>query len=58
MQRKKIKLTLSWSCLSLLHALAVLGELPKLKRGMGLAFSADFLHTFSIKIYLIKFPVK
>ena len=28
--------------------MAVLGYLPNLKRGLGLAFSANFLHDFSI----------
>ena len=35
-----------------LHAMAVLAYLPKLKRGLGLAFGAHFLHDFSIKYYL------
>ena len=29
--------------------MAVSGHLPKLKRGLGLAFGAHFLHDFSIK---------
>ena len=29
--------------------MAVLGYLPKLKEGLGLAFGAHFLHDFSIK---------
>ena len=33
--------------------MAVLGYLPKLKRDLGLAFGAQFLHDFSIKIHLI-----
>ena len=35
--------------------MTALGYLPKLKRGLGLAFAAYFLHNFSIKIipYLI-----
>ena len=35
--------------------MAVLGYLSKLKRGLGLAFGAHFLHNFSIKniFYLI-----
>ena len=36
-----------------LHAMAVLCYLPKLKRGLGLAFGAYFLHDFSIKMFLI-----
>ena len=43
---------------SLLHVLPVLGNLPKVRRVMGLAFSADFLHTFCIKMFLIKYPIK
>ena len=30
--------------------MAVLGYLPKLLKGLGLAFAAHFLHDFSIKI--------
>ena len=33
--------------------MAVLGYLAKLKRGLGLAFGAQFLHDFSIKMFLI-----
>ena len=32
--------------------MAVLGYLAKLKRGLGLAFAAYFLHDFSIKMLL------
>ena len=32
--------------------MAVLSYLAKLKRGLGLAFSAHFLHDFSIKMFL------
>ena len=62
--KEKLKLTFSWSLLkyhilkSLLHILAVLGYLPKLRKVMGLVSSVDFLHTFCIKIFLIKCPVK
>ena len=61
----KIKLTFSWSLLkhlvyglfskfeNILHALAVLGHLPKLRRVMGLVFSPEFLHSFSIKMLFI-----
>ena len=35
-----------------LHVMAVLGYLPKLKRGLGLAFGALFWHNFSIKMLL------
>ena len=54
--KEKIKLTFSWSLLkqlifkSLIHALVGLGYLPNLKRDIGLVFTADFLHTSSIKI--------
>ena len=37
----------------LLCAMAVLGYLAKLKRGLALAFGAHFLHDFSIKMFLI-----
>ena len=33
--------------------MAVLGYLPKLKRGLGLAFGAYCLHDLSIKMFLI-----
>ena len=33
--------------------MAVLGYLAKLKRDLGLAFGANFLHDFSIKMFLI-----
>ena len=36
-----------------LYEIAVLGYLEKLKRGLGLAFGAHFLHDFSIKMFLI-----
>ena len=36
-----------------LDAVAVLGYLPKLKRGKKLAFGAHFRHDFSIKMFLI-----
>ena len=32
--------------------MAVLGYLSKLKRGMGLAFGAHFMHGFSVKMFL------
>ena len=32
--------------------MAVLGYLAKLKRGLGLAFGAHFLHGFSVKMFL------
>ena len=32
--------------------MAVLGCLPKLKRGLGLAFGAHFLHDFSLQMFL------
>ena len=34
--------------------MAVLGYLPKLKRGLGLAFGAHFLHDFPIKMDMDK----
>ena len=36
-----------------MHAMAVLGYLPKFKSGLGLAFGANFLHDFSIKMFFI-----
>ena len=33
--------------------MTVLGYLPKLKRGLELAFGTYFLHDFSIKMFLI-----
>ena len=36
-----------------LYAMAVIGYLPKLKRGLGLDFGAHFLHDIFIKMFLI-----
>ena len=36
-----------------LHAMAVLDILPKLKRGLGPAFGVNFMHDFSMKMFLI-----
>ena len=41
-----------------LTCIGCLGYLPKLKRVMGIDFSADFLHTLSIKVILIKYHTK
>ena len=35
--------------------MAVSGYLTKLKRGLGLAFGANFLHDFSITMFHIKY---
>ena len=35
-----------------MHAMAVLGYLPKLGKGQGLAFGAQFVNDFSIKMFL------
>ena len=37
--------------------MAVLGHLPNLKRGLGLAFGTHFLHNFSIKIFFIEYSI-
>ena len=37
--------------------MAALGHLPKLKRGLGLAFGALFLHDFSIIVFLIYYSL-
>ena len=37
--------------------MVVLGYLAKLKRGLGLAFDAHFLHDFSVKLFLIEFSI-
>ena len=37
--------------------MAVLGYLPKLYRGLGLAFGAYSLHDFSIKMFSIKYSI-
>ena len=42
---------------NLLHAMAVLGYLPKLKMALGLLFSAYFKHTFSIKMFLTQYSI-
>ena len=41
-----------------MHVLAVLGYLPNLKRGLGLAFGAYFQHDFFIKMFLIQYSIK
>ena len=33
--------------------MAVLGDLPKLKRGVGLAFGTYFLYDFSMKMFFM-----
>ena len=41
-----------------MHAMTVLSYLPpKLKRGLGLAFGALFLHIFSVKIIVISYSI-
>ena len=37
--------------------MAVLGYLVKLKRGLGLAFGAHFLHGFSVKMFFTYFSI-
>ena len=62
--KKNVKLPFSWSLLkwliskSLIHALADLGYLPKLKKGVRLVYTSDFLHTSPIETFLIKYPIK
>ena len=54
---RKIKIFLIIFFKSFWHALAILGFLPKLKRDLGLAFGAHFLHTFSIKIFHTSYSI-
>ena len=44
---------MSYFQMNFLHAMAVLGYLPKLKRDHRLAFGTYFQHDFSIKMFLI-----
>ena len=37
--------------------MAILGYLPKLKRGLRLAFGAHFLHDSSIEVFLISYSI-
>ena len=37
--------------------MAVLGHLPTLKRGLGLAFGAYFLHDFTMKMFLFSYSI-
>ena len=37
--------------------MAALAYIAKLKKGLGLAFDAYFLHDFSIKMFLIKYSI-
>ena len=39
--------------MNFLHAMAVLGYLPKLKRGLELVFGAHFLHYFKIPCLIL-----
>ena len=68
--KEKMKLTFSWSPLKYLlysffwnfqksiACIGCFGLFTKIKRVMGLAFSADFLHTFSVKMFLFKYHIK
>ena len=49
-----LKFSFKASCFffKFLHAVAVLGYLPKLIRGLGIVFSAHFWHDFFIKEFL------
>ena len=40
-------------CTSDMYVIPVLGYLPKLKRGLELAFGAHFLHGFSMQMFFI-----
>ena len=44
---------MSYSEKNLLHAMTVLGYLPKIEGDLELNFGANFLHDFSIKMFLI-----
>ena len=46
-----------WAKNNFLNAMAVLGYLTKLKRGLGLAFGAHFLLDFSIKMFRIPYSI-
>ena len=37
--------------------MAALAYIAKLKKGLGLAFDAYFLHDFSIKMFLIQYSI-
>ena len=37
--------------------MTVLGCLPKLKRGLGLAFGAHFLDDFPIRVFFIEYSI-
>ena len=43
--------------MNLLHAMAVLGYLPKLEMGLGLAFGANLMHDFSMNMFLIYYSI-
>ena len=40
-----------------MHLLFCIVLFTIIKRGMSLVFSADFLYTFSIKLFLTKYPI-
>ena len=62
--KEKIKLSFSWSLLETTYfqkshtCIGCFGVFTKLKRHMELLSNAGFPHTFSIKMFLIKYPIK
>ena len=62
--KEKIKLSFSWAFLKTTYfqkshtCIGCFGLFTKLGRHMEVVFTAGFLHTFSIKMFLIKYPVK
>ena len=61
--KEKIKLPFSRSLLKITYfqkshtCVGCFGLLTKLKRCMELVFTAGFLYTFSIKMFLIRYPI-
>ena len=62
--KEKIKLTFSWYLLKASYfekshtCIGYFGLFTKLKRHMELVFTVGFLHTFSIKMFHIKYPIE
>ena len=48
---------MSYSEKNLLHAMTVLVYLPKIEGDLELNFGANFLHDFSIKMFLIQYSI-
>ena len=61
--KEKIRLPFSWSLLKITYfqkshtCVCCFGLFTKLKRRMALVFTTSFLHTFFMKMFIIKYPI-